>query len=132
MMGCAILRPTTDYKGGNVQQRVTDVEQLKKKVRKLAAGQVLAGDRADVCLDLIQMRGCGVRVAAGYGALSKTPQVVARDCLIWILDGYAEVHDAAGQVTHVRQGESTVLAGGAAYRLIFPQLSIYLRVEGER
>lgn len=39
---------------------------------------------------------------------------------------------AAGRVTHVRQGESTILAGGTAYRLVFPQLTIYLRAETER
>jgi hypothetical protein len=115
-----------------VQQRVTDVERLKKKVRKMAAGQVLAGNKADVCLDLVQMRGCSVRVAAGYGALSKAPQKIAHGRLIWILDGRVEVHDTAGQVTHVRQGESTILVGGGAYRPVFPQMSIYLSVEGER
>jgi hypothetical protein len=113
----------------NVQPRVTDVERLKKQVRKLAAGKYLAGGSADVCLDLGRVQGCRARIAAGYGPLSKSPQPVPRDRLIWILDGYAEVHVNTGQVTHVRQGESTVLSSGSAYRLVFPQLTIYLSVE---
>ncbi len=112
-----------------MQPRVTDVERLKKQVRKLAAGRVLAGDSADVCLELGQMAGCQTRVAAGYGSLSKTPQPAARDRLIWILDGYAEIHDASGQVTNISQGESTVLVSGQAYRIVFPQLTIYVSVE---
>lgn len=112
-----------------MKPKVTDVERLKKQVRTLAAGRVLAGDSADVCLELGQMADCQVGVAAGYGPVSKTPQSVARDCLIWILDGYAEIHDTSGQVTNVSQGESTILAGGQAYRLVFPQLTIYVRVE---
>jgi len=115
--------------GGTVKPQVTDVEHLKKQVRKLAAGRVLAGESADVCLELGQMAGCQVRVAAGYGSLSQTPQPTARDRLIWILDGYAEIHDAAGQVTNISQGESTILTGGQAYRLVFPQLTIYVSVE---
>jgi hypothetical protein len=115
----------------SVPLKVTDVEQVKKRVRKSAAGQVLAGGEADVYLDLGRMGGCRTRICAGYGSLSETPQAIPWDRLIWILDGHAEVHDAAGQVTPVSQGESIVLAGGAAYRLVFPQLSIYLSVEAE-
>jgi uncharacterized cupin superfamily protein len=112
-----------------MQPKVTDVEQLKKKVRKMTAGRVLSGDRADVGLEMAPMDGCRVCIGAGYGSLSGTPQTIPRDRLMWILEGYAEVHAANGSVTHVSQGESTVLAGGAAYRLVFPKLSIYLRVE---
>jgi hypothetical protein len=115
--------------GGIVEPKVTDVERLKKQVRKLAAGRVLAGDSADVCLDLGQIDGCWVRIAAGYGPLSKTPEPIPRERLIWILDGYVEIYDAAGQAAHVSQGESTTLSAGTAYRLIFPQLTIYLSVE---
>lgn len=111
--------------------RVTDVEQIKKKVRKMAAGQVLAGGTADVGLDLARMEGCRVCIAAGYGPLSSAPESAPWDRLIWILDGHGEVTDAAGKVTYVSQGQSAVLSGGIAYRLVFPQLTIYLRVEGE-
>jgi hypothetical protein len=114
-----------------VQPRITDVERLKKTVRKMAAGRVLAGDSADVYLDLVQMSGCLARIYAGYGPLSKTPQPVVRERLMWILDGYAEVHDASGRVTHVRQGESLVLPGGSAVRLVFPQLTLYLSIEAK-
>ncbi len=110
-------------------QKITDVERLKKEVRKLAAARVLAGESADVCLNLAQLDCCQVRVAAGYGPLSKTAQPIPCDRLIWILDGYVEIHDASGQVTHAGQGESTVLSAGTAYRLVFPQLTIYLSVE---
>ena len=112
-----------------MRPRVQDVERLKAKARKMAAGQVLGGGGADVCLDLGRMAGCRARIAAGYGPLSKGPERVPRDTLIWILDGFAEVHDTAGTVTHIRQGESTILAGGWDYRLVFPALSIYLRLE---
>jgi hypothetical protein len=115
--------------GGIVRPRVTDVEQLKKRVRKLAAGRVLSGGQADVHLELAQMDGCQARIVAGYGSSGKTPQPIARDCLIWILDGAAELHHSGGQVTSISQGESTVLTSGHAYRLDFPQLSIYLHVE---
>jgi hypothetical protein len=114
-----------------VQPKVTDVERVKKEVRKMAAGRVLTGDAADVCLDLARMDGCRVCITAGYGKLSETPQPIPRDRLLWILDGYAEIYDASGRATHVSQGESTILAGGTAYRLVFPQLTIYLRVETE-
>jgi hypothetical protein len=116
-----------------VQPKVTDVEQLKKRIRKMAATQVLEGGGADVGLDLGQMAGSRARIAAGYGSLSREPQPLPHDRLIWILDGHAEVHGVEGEVTYVSQGESTVLPGGQAYRLIFPQLSIYLCVEtGEK
>lgn len=119
--------------GGTVQPTIRDVERLKKQVRKLAAGKVLAGGGADVCLDLAKLKGCRASIAAGYGPLSKTPQPFPRDQFIWILDGYAEIHDSDGQVSNISQGESTVLAGGRAYRLVFPQLTIYLHLEaGER
>lgn len=109
--------------------KVIDVERLKKQVRKLAAGQVLSGAGADVCLDLGQLEGCQTRIAAGYGPLGSAPQLIPRDRLIWILDGYAEIKDTAGQAISVSQGESTVLSAGKAYHLDFPQLTIYLTVE---
>jgi hypothetical protein len=51
------------------------------------------------------------------------------DRLIWLLDGHAEIESSSGLITHVSQGESTVLAGGFAYRLEFPTLTLYLCVE---
>jgi hypothetical protein len=114
-----------------VQQKITDVERLKKAVRKLAATQVLTRGSADVCQDLGRAGNCRARIAAGFGALSKAPEALDRDRLIWILDGYVEVHGPADQVTHIRQGESTILFRGQAYRLVFPQLGIYLVVEQE-
>lgn len=114
--------------GENVQKTV-DVEIIKKKVRKMAAGQVLGGDRADASLDIAPMQGCRARIAAGFGSLTTAPETALQDSLIWILDGYAEVRDADGQVSHVRQGESTVPRCGAAYQLVFPTLTIYLRIE---
>jgi uncharacterized cupin superfamily protein len=113
-----------------VQLKVTDVELLKKQARKMAAGRVLAGAGASACRDLAQMEGCRVCISAGYGAASKAPQSTPHDRLIWILDGYAQVQTTNGQVTDVSQGESTVLTAGVAYRLTFPQLTIYLLVEG--
>ncbi len=110
---------------------VTDVEQIKKKARKMAASQVLAGGEAHVSLPLGEIKGCRTCIVAGYGSPSKSPQPVPHDRLIWVLDGYAEVHDPAGQVISVSQGESTVLVGGTAYRLVFPQLTIYLNIEPE-
>ncbi len=112
-----------------MKPRIRDVEQLKKQVRKLAAGNVLAGDSADVGLDLAQVRGCQVRVAAGYGALSASPEAIPHDRFLWILDGHLTVQTPDGRSTDVSQGESTVLAGGAAYRLVCPQLTLYLLVE---
>ena len=49
-----------------------------------------------------------------------------------VVDGDTiKVRDAAGEVTNVSQGESIILSGGKEYRLVFPQLAIYLRVEAE-
>lgn len=115
-----------------MQVRITDVERLKKAARKTAAGQVLSGGSADVCLDLARLAGCRASIAAGYGALSERPQPISQDRLIWVLDGYAEVHDPSGRVTHVSSGESTLLPAGQAYRLVFPKLTIYLRVEPQK
>ncbi len=112
-----------------MQPRVSDVEQIKKQVRKLAAGKVLSGGQADVGLDLGPMAGCRASICGGYGALSQKPEAAPHDRLIWLLDGYAEIHEAGGRVTHISQGESTVLKGGCAYRLVFPQLTLYLKVE---
>jgi len=112
-----------------MQPRITDVERVKKQVRKLAAGKVLWGDAADVCLDLARLKGCQVRVVAGYGQLSEEPQKLPCDRFLWILDGYAEIHTEAGSETRISQGESTILHGGEAYRLYFPQLTLYLLVE---
>jgi hypothetical protein len=113
-----------------VPAKVTDVEWLKKQVRKTAAGRVLAGSGTQTCLDLAQMAGCRVCIAAGYGATDKVPQSVPHDRLLWILDGFVDVQTTGGQEFHVSQGESTVLDGGMPYRLVFPQLTIYLLVEG--
>jgi hypothetical protein len=107
------------------------VEQLKKKVRKMAAGRVLVGQPGNVGLDLGQLKGCRACIVAGYGPLSKAPEAVPHDRLLWILDGYGQVHDSAGGVTDLSQGESTILTGGAAYRLVFPNLTLYLLVEPE-
>jgi hypothetical protein len=112
-----------------LQLRVTDVERLKKKVRKMAASRVLAGDCCDVGLDLAPLDGCQAQIAAGYGAISKVPIPRDRDRLIWLLDGYVEIHGSDDQVTCVRQGETTVLKRNTAYRLVFPQLSLYLTIE---
>jgi hypothetical protein len=114
-----------------VQPKVTDVERLKKQVRKLAAGRVLSGDSGEVCLEMGKMRGCRAVIAAGYGPFSETPQPIPQDRLIWILDGFAEIHDSTGQTTNISQGESTVLTGGRTYYLTFPKLTIYLSVESE-
>jgi hypothetical protein len=117
--------------GGTMQPRVTDVERVKKQVRKLAAGKVLWGDASEACLELGRLECCQVRIAAGYGQLSTEPQPIPCDQFIWILDGHADIYDAAGTETRISQGESTVLYGGEAYRLEFPQLSLYLLVEPE-
>ena len=109
--------------------KITDVERIKKQVRKLAAGKVLWGDTADVCLELARLEGCQVRVAAGYGQLSEGPQPNPCDQFIWILDGYAEIHMEGGAVTRISQGESTILQKDEAYQLLFPQLTLYLLVE---
>lgn len=109
--------------------RITDVELLKKQARRTAAGRVLAGEPADVGLDMGQMEGCRVRIAAGYGQHTKTPQLLERDRLLWILDGLVEVHEPGDTVTTLSQGESAVLVGGRSYRLVFPSMTIYLCVE---
>ncbi|NLF13783.1 MAG: hypothetical protein GX597_18530 [Anaerolineaceae bacterium] len=109
--------------------RITDVELLKKQARRTAAGRVLAGEPADVGLDMGQMEGCRVRIAAGYGQHSRTPQLLERDRLLWILDGLVEVHEPGDTVTTLSQGESAVLVGGRSYRLVFPSMTIYLCVE---
>jgi hypothetical protein len=114
-----------------VQQRIIDVERLKKEVRRLAAGRVLAGETADVCLDLAKMAGYRVCLTAGYGSQNHEPRPIPRDRLIWILDGYLEIQDEAGKSIAVSQGESTVLGGSGAYRLTFPQLTLYLSVEAD-
>jgi hypothetical protein len=117
--------------GGTMQPRVTDVERVKKQVRKLAAGKVLWGDASEACLELGRLECCQVRIAAGYGQSSTEPQPIPCDQFIWILDGHADIYDAAGTETRISQGESTVLFSGEAYRLVFPQLSLYLLVEPE-
>jgi hypothetical protein len=116
-----------------MRPKVTDIEQLRKKVRQMAAGRVLSGDRADVGLPLATLGDCQVRMSAGYGSLSQMPKPAVRDRLMWVLDGFVEVHAADGSVTNVSQGESTVLLGGTPYRLVFPQLTIYVTVtSGEK
>jgi len=105
------------------------VELLKKQARRTAAGRVLAGEPADVGLDVGQMEGCRVRIVAGFGQQAKTPQRLERDRLLWILDGMAEVHEPGGAITTLSQGESAVLVGGRSYRLVFPSMTIYLSVE---
>jgi hypothetical protein len=114
-----------------VVQRITDVERLKKQARKMAAGRVLVGEAADICLDLARSNRYKASIAAGFGSLSEVPQTIGADRLIWILDGHAELHSDAGTTIYLSQGESTVLKAGSAFRLVFPQLSIYLRVEDE-
>lgn len=112
-----------------MQPRVTDVEELKKRVRKMAAGRVLAGEGGQVCLDLARLGRCRACIAAGYGASGDQPAAAVHDRMIWILDGYVEVHSPDGIAIDVSQGESAVLAGGVPYRLVFPQLAIYLLIE---
>ena len=112
-----------------MQLTVTDIEQLKKKVRKMTAGRVLGGGTASVCLEMGPLNGCRALIAAGYGPLSDQPQAVAYDRLLWILDGRVEISDPSEEVTYVSQGESAVLAAGKPFRLFFPQLTIYLAVE---
>lgn len=114
-----------------MEQRITEVERLKNKARKMAAGRVLAGEPADICLDLARSASYRASIAAGYGSLTEAAQTIRSDRLIWILDGHAELHSATGATTYLSQGESTVLKAGSAFRLVFPQLSIYLRVEAE-
>ena len=112
-----------------MQPRVSDVERLKTRVRKLAAGQVLGGGTADVCQDMAVLDHCRVRIAAGYGTLGDATQPAPHDRMIWILDGFAEIRDSSGGVTSISQGESTVLLAGYGYQLVFQQLTIYLSVD---
>ena len=112
-----------------MELRVSDVEQLKKRARKQAAAKVFVGGTADVAVDLGPLSGCRASIKAGYGPLSTEPVATPGDRLIWLLDGHAEIESSSGLITHVSQGESTVLAGGFAYRLEFPTLTLYLCVE---
>lgn len=112
-----------------MEPRVTDVELVKKRVRKLAAGQVLAGGQADVRLGLGELQGCQVRIAAGYGAPATQPSAVDR--FIWVLDGSLEVRGAGGVPAEVRQGECAVLPAGQPADLVFSSLTIYLLVSAE-
>lgn len=112
-----------------MQLPVTDVELLKKKVRKLTAGRVLGGENASVCLEMGSVRGCRAMIAAGFGSLGREPQAIAHDRLLWILDGRVDIYDPDEEASTVRQGESTVLAAGKPFRLVFPQLTIYVIVE---
>lgn len=114
-----------------MQLPVTDVEQLKKKVRKLTAGRVLSGDTASACLEMGSVRGCRVLIAAGYGPQGKVAEAVAHDRLLWILDGHVDIYDATDEATTISQGESTVLQAGKPFRLVFPALTIYLMAEPE-
>jgi len=82
-------------------------------------------------VDLGPMAGCQARIKAGYGPLSMDPVATVGDRLIWVLEGHAEIESPSGLITHLSQGESTVLAGGFAYRLEFRTLSLYLCVEPE-
>ena len=113
------------------QPKVEDVERIKKKVRKMAAAKVLAGDSADAYLSLGRLDGCQVYMRAGFGPKAKAPRPLAQDRLIWVLDGSLEIEDLAGRVTYVSQGESAVLRSGAAYRFTFPQLCLYLSIDAE-
>jgi len=112
-----------------MELRVSDVEQLKKRARKQAAAQVFVGGTADLAVDLGPLSGCRASIKAGYGPLGTEPVATPGDRLIWLLDGHAEIESSSGLITHVSQGESTVLAGGFAYRLEFPTLTLYLCVE---
>lgn len=113
-----------------MRPKIEDVERLKKTVRKMAAGRVLSGDSADPFLDLAQMEGCQVRIAAGYGS-SPVAESLARERLLWILDGSVDIQDSSGQVTTVSQGQSTLLPAGVPFRLAFPHLTLYLSVEAK-
>ncbi len=110
--------------------KIEDVERLKKAVRKMAAGRVLSGDAADPFLELAQMDGCQVRIAAGYGSNSESAPL-ARERLIWILDGSVDIQDPSGQTLTVSQGQSTLLPAGVPFRLAFPHLTLYLTVEAK-
>jgi hypothetical protein len=95
----------------------------------MAAGRVLAGEAGQVCLDLARLERCRACIAAGYGSSSEQPEPVPQDRMIWILEGFVEVHTIDGVAIDVSQGESAILAGGVPYRLVFPQLALYLLVE---
>lgn len=112
-----------------MKPKVTDVEQLKKQVRKMAAGRVLAGEAAEIGLDLVRVGDCQARIQAGYGQVSKPAQTPPRDRFVWVLDGLVEVHDAGGHVATVSQGEALALPGSRPYRLVFPSLTLYLYLE---
>lgn len=112
-----------------MQPKVTDVEQLKKQVRKMAAGRVLAGQTAEFGLDLARVGACQARIQAGYGQVSKPARTPPRDRFLWVLDGLVEVYDAGGRVATVSQGEGLVLAGSKPYRFAFPNLTLYLYLE---
>ena len=112
-----------------MQPKVIDVEQLKKKVRQMAAGRVLAGQVAEVGLDLARVGDCQARIQAGYGQVSKPAQTPPRDRFLWVLDGLVEVYDAGGRVATVSQGEGLALSGSKPYRLVFPSLTLYLYLE---
>lgn len=114
-----------------LKPRVIDVERLKKQVRKMAAGRVLSGQAAEVGLNLARVGGCQARILAGYGQVSKPAQNPPRDRFLWILDGLVEVYDAGGHVASVSQGEGAMLAGTKPYRLVFPNLTLYLYLEAE-
>ncbi|MBN1658838.1 MAG: hypothetical protein JXA93_10575 [Anaerolineae bacterium] len=109
--------------------KVTDVEQVKKQVRKLAAGRVLAGEAAEVGIELAGLDGCRACIQAGYGQISKGVDATTHDRFVWILDGLVEVYDATGHIGTVSQGEGTILSGRTPYRLVFPHLTLYLSVE---
>lgn len=117
------------HHGGMVKPRIIDVEQVKKKVRKMAAGRVLSGQAAEVGLDLARVGGCQARILAGYGQVSKPAQDPPRDRFLWVLDGLVEVYDAGGHVASISQGEGATLAGTKPYRLVFPKLTLYLYLD---
>jgi len=112
-----------------MELRVSDVEQLKKRARKQAAAAVFSGGTADLAVDLGPLQGCRASIKAGYGPLTVEPVAATGDRLVWLLEGHAEIESPSGLITHLSQGESTVLTGGFAYRLEFPTLSLYLCVE---
>jgi hypothetical protein len=112
-----------------VQPNVIDVEHLKSRVRKMAAGRVLAGQAAEVGLDLANVGECRARIQAGYGQVSYPAQAPPRDRFLWVLDGLVEVYDAGGRVATISQGEALALAEAKPYRLVFPSLTLYLYLE---
>lgn len=112
-----------------MQPKVIDIEQLKKQVRKMAAGRVLAGQAAEVGLDLARIGDCQARIQAGYGQVSKPVQTPPRDRFLWVLDGMVEIYDAGGHAFTVSQGEGAALSGAKPFRLVFPSLTLYLYLE---